>query len=217
MLSLIHQKELERLSIEKYELILKFIYNFFICYAIIGEEKSNKLEDVVYKYARSIEEQYSDDLLQDFANNLKQKMPGLIWFQNAFKNVGWSNHHDLYRGDKNKKRVQLILEVIEKHKSQSHIVQDFTIEHIVPDSDSIESAQIGNLIPLESKLNERCGSKSYPDKLSIYDESRFFTARGVARRYKDKTFIPEQRTNFLAKLIYNNILELNQFDFPQEK
>ncbi len=216
LLSLIHQRELEYISTNKYNLILKYIYNFFVCYSIIGEEKSNKLEDVVFRYARLIEEDYSDELLQEFADNLKSKLPGFDWFQNAFINIGWSNCHELYRGEKNKNRVQIILEVIEKYMSQSQIVSDFTIEHVIPDSAGIESAQIGNLIPLEEPLNRRCGDKSVEDKLSIYGESSFASARGTAQRYNGKEFKPEARTKFLAKLIYNNILELNQFDFSND-
>lgn len=216
LLSLIHQRELEHLGPVKYDLILKYIYNFFVCYTIIGEEKSNKLEDVVFKYARLIEEQYSDNLLQEFANNLKNKLPGFDWFQNAFMNVGWSDHHELYRGEKNKNRVQIILEVIEKFMSQSHKVHEFTIEHIIPDSVGIESAQIGNLIPLERPLNDRCGALPISEKLPIYSESGFTTARGVAKIYAEKRFVPAKRTEFLAKLMYNNILELNQFDFSQD-
>lgn len=213
LLSLIHQRELEKLSPEKYELILRYIYNFFVCYTIIGEEKSNKLEDVVFKYARLIEESYSDVLLQEFADNLKNKLPGFEWFKNAFMNVGWSDHHDLYRGDKNKNRAQIILEVIEKFTSQAHKVHEFTIEHIVPDSAGIESAQIGNLIPLERALNDRCGARPVEEKLAIYAESGFATARGVSTRFKGKTFEPKNRTEYLARLMYNNILELNQYDF----
>lgn len=213
LLSLIHQKELGYLSVDKYELTLKYIYNFFVCYTIIGEEKSNKLEDVVFKYARLIEENYSDGLLQEFADSLKGKLPSYEWFLNAFKNVGWSEHHGLYMGEKNKTRVQIILEVIEKFMSQSHSAHEFTIEHIIPDSVGIDSAQIGNLIPLERTLNDRCGTKTLNEKLLIYEESGFTTARGISKRYKNKEFDPTKRTEFLAKLMYNNILELNQLDF----
>ena len=55
---------------------------------IISEEKSNKLEDVVFKYARMLEDSYSDELLQEFSNNLKRKIPNYEWLLNAFKNIG---------------------------------------------------------------------------------------------------------------------------------
>lgn len=216
LLSLIHQRSLGKLSSQKYELTLKYIYNFFVCYTIIGEEKSNKLEDVVFKYARMLEDSYSDELLQEFANNLKRKIPSYEWFLNAFKNVGWSNHYDLYKGEKNKTRVQIILEVIELFVSQAHNAHDFTVEHILPDSDGITNAQIGNLIPLEDALNRSYANKSLTDKCGFYEKSSFTSARGIATRFREKPFDPSKRTEYLAKLMYNNILELNQFDYSKD-
>lgn len=216
LLSLIHQRSLGKLSSQKYELTLKYIYNFFVCYTIIGEEKSNKLEDVVFKYARMLEDSYSDGLLQEFANNLKRKIPSYEWFFNAFKNVGWSNHYDLYKGEKNKTRVQIILEVIEQFVSQAHNAHDFTLEHILPDSDGITNAQIGNIIPLEDALNRSCANKSLTDKCDFYEKSSFTSARGIATRFREKPFDPSKRTEYLAKLMYNNILELNQFDYSKD-
>lgn len=216
LLSLIHQRSLGKLSSQKYELTLKYIYNFFVCYTIIGEEKSNKLEDVVFKYARMLEDSYSDELLQEIANNLKRKIPSYEWFLNAFKNVGWSNHYDLYKGEKNKTRVQIILEVIELFVSQAHNAHDFTVEHILPDSDGITNAQIGNLIPLEDALNRSCANKSLTDKCGFYEKSSFTSARGIATRFREKPFDPSKRTEYLAKLMYNNILELNQFDYSKD-
>lgn len=216
LLSLIHQRSLGKLSSQKYELTLKYIYNFFVCYTIIGEEKSNKLEDVVFKYARMLEDSYSDELLQEFANNLKRKIPSYEWFLNAFKNVGWSNHYDLYKGEKNKTRVQIILEVIELFVSQAHNAHDFTVEHILPDSDGITNAQIGNIIPLEDALNRSCANKSLTDKCDFYEKSSFTSARGIATRFREKPFDPSKRTEYLAKLMYNNILELNQFDYSKD-
>lgn len=202
LLSLIHQRSLGKLSSEKYELTLKYIYNFFVCYTIIGEEKSNKLEDVVFKYARMLEDSYSDELLQEFANNLKRKIPSYEWFLNAFKNVGWSNHYDLYKGEKNKTRVQIILEVIETFESQAHNAHEFTVEHILSDSDGIGNAQIGNLIPLEDVLNRNCANKSFVAKCDFYERSSFTSARGIATRFREKPFDPSKRTEYLAKLMF---------------
>ena len=151
-----------------------------------------------------------------YANNLKRKIPSYEWFLNAFKNVGWSNHYDLYKGEKNKTRVQIILEVIELFVSQAHNAHDFTVEHILPDSDGITNAQIGNLIPLEDALNRSCANKSLTDKCGFYEKSSFTSARGIATRFREKPFDPSKRTEYLAKLMYNNILELNQFDYSKD-
>lgn len=211
-----HQKEKEILDAKKYELTLKYIYNFFVCYTIIGEEKSNKLEDVVFKYSKLLEENYSDKVLQEFATDLKGKLPGYEWFLNAFKNIGWSKHFGLYTGDKNKKRVQVVLEVIEKFVSQRNEVSEFSIEHMLPDAEDIKNSQIGNLIPLEAKLNGNLGKKPLSEKWDVYEKSTFFSCRGVVKQYKSKSFDPQKRTEFLAKLIFNNVLKLNQFDFLKD-
>ena len=68
---------------------------------------------------------------------MKKKLPGYDWFLNAFKNIGWSKHYDLYKGEKNKQRVQIILEAVEQFVSQRDWVQKFTIEHMLPDADNI--------------------------------------------------------------------------------
>ena len=44
----------------------------------------------------------------------------------------------------------------------------------------------------------------------MYEQSNFSTARGIKQRYAGKEFNPSQRTKYLAKLVYNNILELEQ-------
>lgn len=213
LLSLIHQKNKEKITDEDYMLALKYVYNFFVCYSIIGEEKSNKLEDTVFKYAPLLENNYSKQVLQEFANSLKSRLPGYEWFLNSFKNIGWSNHYDLYKGEKNKDRVQIVLEVIEEFVSQSHVVTDYTIEHILPDSQSIENSQIGNMIPLEEPLNRQVGDKDIVEKYEIYKQSGFASARNFATRYQDMEFKPSQRTEFMAKMIFNNVLELDQFGF----
>lgn len=216
VLSLLHQKELGNLSEDLYEQSIKFIYNFFVCYTLIGEEKSNKLQDVVYKYASILENEYSYEKLKAFGRTLKKKIPDYEWFLNSFRNLGWSNHSEMFKGEKNKQRVQITLEIIEKFVSQKFEVTEFTIEHILPDSDNDENAHIGNLIPLEGKLNERCGKKSLEEKYKIYVNSNFTTARNVVAIYKDKEFDVSKRTEFLCKLVYNDILELTQLDYSDD-
>lgn len=216
ILSLIHQKEIGKLTEGLYKQTLRFIYNFYVCYNIIGEERSNNLQDIVKKYAPILEDDFNKANLELFARSLKGKIPSLTWFESSFDNLGWSNHSEMFRGEKNKTRVQITLEIIEKFVSQRNDIGEFTIEHVLPDSYGEENAHIGNLIPLEDALNQRCSTKSLQDKYAIYSGSTFKTAQNFAERYNTKEFKPKDRTLFLARLIYNNILALNQFDFKND-
>lgn len=213
LLSLLHQKEMGALKEEEYKDVLNYLYNFFVCYTIIGEEKSNKLRDTVIKYAVLLENEFSKSILLEFGKSIKKKIPSYNWFEHSFENLGWSNHTEIFKDSRNKQRVQVTLEIIEQFVSQRFEIGEFTIEHILPDSQGEENAHIGNLIPLEAKLNKQCEDKPLDEKYKIYEKSNFVTTRGISRQYGNKKFNPENRTKYLAKLIYNNILELKQLNF----
>ncbi|MDE7445316.1 MAG: HNH endonuclease family protein [Lachnospiraceae bacterium] len=209
IMSLMHQKMLEKLSTELYEEILKYLYKFFVCYKIIGEENSNKLSDTIYKYSYLIEIEYSDSKIKECINALNEKLPTLDSFINTFKNIGWSNHWGIYKDSRSKERCQLILEILEKYVANREINIPVTIEHILPDSERIENAQIGNLLYLEENLNQQCADKTLERKMDIYEKSSLTSPIGFAKRYRNKSFNPDDRTVFLARLIYNNILDIN--------
>lgn len=206
ILSLKHRLSLEQISVDKYNSILQFLYYFFVCYKIIGQENSNMLSDTVYKYAYQIETNFSDTLLEESLNSMRSKLPTLESFKNSFKNVGWSHHWPIYEDSKNKERCQLVLALIEKYISGRDLNMCVTIEHILPDAECIDNAQIGNLFYLEDHLNERCKDKPLNEKMDIYNESVLECPRGFVRRYTGKNFSPEGRTAFLAQLLYNNVL-----------
>ena len=127
------------LSQEKYEETLLFLYDFFICYTIIGQENSNKITNAIYKNSSILENHYSDSALECFISELKNKLPSKEVFLKAFSNLGWSHHAGYYDDDRNKERVQVVLEVLERYKCASKQCAAFTIEHILDDTNSPEN------------------------------------------------------------------------------
>lgn len=208
LLSLIAKNAEGHLSDRLYESTIVFLYNYYVCYNIIGEESSNRLTDIVNKYAAKINRDCSETVIKTFVDELRKKLPSESMFINAFNNVGWSHHASIYEGEKNKTRVQTILEVFERHNNLGHCADDFTIEHVLPDSEGMENGQIGNLIPLEEALNRRCIGKGLNEKMEIYKESQYSTARKLSERYSKKGFDPKSRTEHMAKAFYKNILKL---------
>ncbi len=207
LLSLIHQKELNTLSNDAYEQAILFLYDFFICYNIIGQENSNKITNTVYSMANELENNFSDQTLQRLISKLNGKLPNKDSFISAFSLVGWSHHGGFYDDDKDKERVQIILEVLERHKSASGRCDGFTIEHILDDSAGTQNGKIGNLIPLEEQLNKQCSGKSYAEKIIIYEKSSFQTARNISIRYKtEDSFNIDTRTKLMAEEIYSRVL-----------
>ena len=209
-LSLLHQAELGNISEENLVKVLKCIQYFFVCYNLISKETSNKISEGIQKYASQIENEYSQDVLRNFLQHLKNRMPTKLEFRNAFKLIGYSNHCEFYHDSKNKQRAELALGILEQIKSGRVEVPSFTIEHILPDSQNRDNAVIGNLMPLENNLNELCGDKTLIEKIPIYNRSNFLTARNVADRYiEDITkFNANSRGNIMADEIYNEITSI---------
>lgn len=209
LLSLITKKEEGELDEHLYERTIKFLYNFYICYNIIGEENSNRLTDIVNKFSAKINRDCSEENIQMFVDELRSKLPSKEMFINAFKNVGWSHHSSIYEGEKNKTRVQTVLEVFERFNNANFCLENFTIEHILPDSSSPENGQIGNLIPLEENYNLHCKDKELNDKMAIYQKSVYASTRMFAQRYRTRDFDPAQRSVRMAEMFYDKILRLS--------
>lgn len=214
VLSLLSAYSSQKINEVEYMEALRFIKNFFVCFTIISSEKSNKLTDVVEKYAQIIETEPSHETISAFIASMKRKLPSLITFKRLFSELGYSKHYEYYKDNTKKNQVLAALKLIESYQSPGFSTNDMTIEHIIPDSDSKESATIGNLTLLERKLNEKCEDKILEEKLLIYSDSNFRMTRNINSIYKGKpsSFNIYRRAELMAELIYNDILKFNVFN-----
>ena len=204
ILSLMSKRSEGVLSVQDYEKALLFIQYFFISYNLILQETSNKISDSIQKYAYMLENEYNRDVLIDFINHLISKMPTRDAFYNAFKLLGWSHHFPAYKDSTRKKKVQIVLMVLESITSSSNILPDFTIEHIDLDSENSENALIGNLLPLEESINSNCKNKSIDEKIDYYRQSNFKITRNFADYYNQNgRFDHNLRALQMAKKLYD--------------
>lgn len=207
LMSLMHAHEMERLSDSAYNDAVEFIYRFYICYKIIGGMESNHLTDSIVKHSYAIELNCTEDAIDEWKASFNYKLPSEETYRNSLLSLGWSHVWPLYSGNKLKDRCKLVLTLLEELKTQSIPSDDYTIEHVLPDSESQGNALIGNLVLLEDSLNKRCKNKPLKEKISIYAESRFKTTRAFAERYKDSSFNIEKRINYMAKDLFNQIAD----------
>lgn len=208
ILSLMHMNKLYKLNNDDYFKVLNFIYFFYVCFNVIGEEKSNKIDEPINKYASLIERDMTLGKVKEFVKSMIDRLPPREAFMLKFEAVGYSNHVKFYQGSKNKERAYLVLELIEQKLSKRTRIDEFTIEHVCPDSQGEENACIGNLIPLESTLNERCEDWAIKDKIGVYEDSNFATARNLAKRIEKENgvFDSKKRSHYLGSMIYDDIV-----------
>ena len=210
ILSLLSAYEAQKIDKDVYLSALRFLKNFFICFTIISSQKSNKLTDVIEKYGQLIEREGSSEVLSGFVESMKRKLPSLETFIGVFKDLGYSNHYDFYNDQSKRTQSFAALELIESYMSPYTKTNALTIEHIIPDSDSKESATIGNLTLLEPDINRKCKNLELAKKITYYMDSNIRMTRNIASRYGEH---PEKfnigiRAELMAKMIYNDILKL---------
>lgn len=207
ILSLMHQLDLEKITNEQYEKAITFIKQFFICYTLIGKEKSNTITSVISEYAFKLEKNFNNDALSKFYESFKKRIPNKEWFKKAFSTIGYSNHFKFYKDPKETEKAKLVLEIYEEYLGNKNMPEDYTIEHILPDSEGEQNSNIGNLLPLEKSLNERCDNLPLKQKISIYKESEFKSVKRFVKSYenKEETFNVENRMSHLADDFYKMI------------
>lgn len=204
ILSLMHRHELEEISDEEYSELLDFIYKFYVCYKVIGGLESNQLTDAITKYSYEIEANYyPGKTIDDWLSSFTDKLPTFESFQNSFSTLGWSHKHAIYKDMKHKEQCRVVLELLEQSQSGQNLVDDYTIEHIMPDSLEEQSASIGNLLLLEKHLNTRCKNLPLCDKIPIYLESRFSTTRSFAKHYSTHEFSIQGRRDYMAQMVFD--------------
>lgn len=207
LLSLMHRHEDGSIGDDDYAEALRFLRTFYICHKVIGGLDSNQLTDSICKHAYDLEMTYKPESLTAWKDSFRRKLPTSDAMRDALLTLGWSNHWGRYEGSSNKDRCKLVIELLEEAATGCPVSAEYTIEHVLPDAEGPASALVGNMIPLEPKLNNRCADKPLEEKLAIYAESNFATARYFARRYEQVNFDVRVRTEHVAKKLYELVAE----------
>lgn len=204
-----------KINIDVTENFFTFIKHFYFAYGVVCKGKSNTIEDMVYDYARDIENNFSNEKFHEMLAKLRSYYPPFTQFQSSFKLLGYSNTVKSFRTPSKKKNVQYILKTIEmfyQSTTNELSVSDFTIEHIANDDGTEVHCRIGNLLPLATKINNNAGDNGFGEKIEYYKKSNLLSVKKFVERYGAKTSWNEKdidiRSEYMADLAYNKIWKL---------
>lgn len=209
ILGLMHQRDIGVLSELDYERYLEYIYEYFVCFHVIGEQTSNKIEDIIEGYAYKIENDFSYVLLEKLKKSMTARLPTKENFCNSIKRICYSNYWKAFSGRIKRENVHAICEVVEQELGYIGNFDECNIEHCLPDCESQNNAIIGNLFLLESTLNDCCQNKSLSEKIPFYKQSRFKLPAIIVDAYeKGEDFNKENRTQWFAEILYDYITKI---------
>lgn len=214
IMGLMHQKEMSFMSEVEYLEAIKYLYAFFVCYNVIGEQTSNKIEDIVYGYSEKIENNYSNEVILNMKKSMGERIPSERHLKNSIRNIKYSNKVKAYSGNKKAENVRAIFEFIEREMGCTLDLptDSINIEHCYPDSqdDGNElNFSLGNLMLLEKSLNDECQNKNLINKIDIYKRSLLKCPQNLVDNLKNCNFDIKERLNKIVEIIYLYIQRLS--------
>ena len=212
ILGLMHQKDIANITEAKYEESINYLYLFFICYNVIGEQTSNKIEDVVYGYSEKLENQFSMQVLSNFKTSMVERLPSEQQFKQTIKNIKYSHVRKAYSSSRKAENVRAIFEILERDAGcEEDLSADKTnIEHCYPDSLSEDNDVVGNMMLLEKSIEGQCKDRSIKEKKELYKTTKLHLPIQLVNEIGDTdNFDIEERTKRIADSLYKIIKQLS--------
>lgn len=172
LMALLHAKSRDIISSQMLKKTVKYLEGFHFAYSVLTAGRSNKIEAFLSSFAiglrKSTSKQESLQIIKQLITNLDSLYPGFDKFQEAFVRLVYTKNNVA-----SNVLTRYALRRLCCFYCKQEIVQgDLTVEHISSESEGEQSTQIGNLILLESKLNNEADNLSYEEKRLIYAKSK---------------------------------------------
>lgn len=207
LMALMHAKRSDLISLSYYKKAVNYLENFHFAFNVVVSDRGNKLDSIYSSFAVSLkgastkEEAHRmiDELL---IGKLEPLFPKFSKFAEEFIKFSFSK-------DKlpSNVKTKYVLYKLNSAYSESEIFEDsMTVEHIVPESNSMANRTIGNLILLENSLNGEAGDEGFQIKKSVYAKSRSpWVAAFLAKHSEWNETMFEERSKQMAKEYYEKI------------
>ncbi|WP_054850766.1 DUF262 domain-containing protein [Olleya sp. ITB9] len=184
------------------------IEKFHFLFTAISSQRASGLESLYSKHSRSLRKLTDKgkikDNLKDLFEKLKTKTPDIEIYKTNFFKLRFTN-----KITRDKKLIQYIFSTLENNTKETDElkVYNITLEHIESQKNNeLWVSQMGNLLPLDGKINSKIGNIGFDKKIEKFKKSELKTVKEFCIKYDtekswDKT-IAENRTNELSEITY---------------
>jgi len=207
ILALYDMKEKGLIKLAELKDCIYYFENFHFAYNTIASLPTNRLEGIYSTFAISLRKCNNQADIKTQINKIKEELskifPTYQDFENGFTALSFSK-----KENSSNVKTKYALNKINAYYQQTDIFsEDGSIEHIAPESEGQENLNIGNLIVLESSLNQEAGNLPYEDKLDIYEKSEYKQVKAFIgdKQIWNRSMIAD-RAKALAKIYYEDIL-----------
>lgn len=209
ILALLDIKTRDLISSASFKKAIIFIETFIFVYSGLLKKPANiyesRFSNLAIKLRKVGTKKDTNLLIDEFLyRGFKGKFPEKDEFISAFLKLSFSkgSHHSNVMTKYALNKISINLDNTDIYHNDS------SIEHIVNEDRRIESTLcIGNLICLESKLNNEADNLDFEEKAEVYKKSKYSQVEKFCQKYNKFTLEDiEKRSIDLANYYYDNIL-----------
>lgn len=208
LMALFEAKDKDLLKLSQVKKCIYYLEGFHFSYNAIASKPTNRLESLYSTFAiklrNATNKVEAQNCIDELVNNLEKIYVSYQEFEEKFIQLRYSK-----KDDSSNLKTKYVLNKINTHYENTDLFDDEgSVEHILSEAaDPKNNNNIGNLILLEQKLNERADNLSYDQKKEIYKESRYKWIDEFLSDHDDWNVGSfEERSKALSKFYYTKIL-----------
>lgn len=207
IMALLDAKERNAITMKQLKDIVLYMENFHFAYTALLSKGTNRVDKhysaFAIKLSKSLDTQRTNMAIEELKKVIEPLFPSFEDFCNKFISLSFSKADNL-----SNMKTKYAVSKLNSYYSESDIFDDNgSIEHILPESNEL-SLNIGNLILLELKINNKAKNDSYLTKKGFYEESNYKWVQRFVKEHKDwNESEVANRAKQLAQIYYENIFK----------
>lgn len=209
LLALMDIKNKDLISTSKFKEAILYIENFVFMYTGIGKNPANiyelRFSNLAINLRKTTSKSESNDILRrDLYEAFSEYEPDYTEFEQSFITLTYRKG----RFNSNILTKYIINKIGAFYQGDETSIPNNSIEHIISENtENNQTLNIGNLILLETNLNNDANDLSYEEKKEIYLTSRNNQVKDFVGEYDNFTLDDiEVRAKKLSKWYYENVL-----------
>lgn len=213
LMALLYAKQKAYLGMAAFKKCVLYLENFHFAFNVIVSDRGNKLDTIYSKFAIEMCKSQNKSQSQSLVDGLIIKMNELFPSYNKFRDEFIKLQFFKASQPTNVKSRYALYKLNAFYSGEEVFPTNLSVEHILSESKSEDSCSIGNLILLETTLNNEAGDEDYIKKKPIYNKSSVKWVKQFIVEYQDwreNEFV--LRAKEMAKVYYTKIFGVDVKD-----
>ena len=209
LLALFDVKQREIIDLTMLRSTLSYLENFHFAYNAVLANRTNRLEKIYSPFAIALRQATSKAEARNIIQSklitpLNALFPTFESFSEKFIELNFTKADK----DSNMKTKYAISKLNSLYMKTEVFADDGSVEHIISEREGGDTLNIGNLILLESSLNQEAGDKEYSDKRTVYAKSHYPWVENFIAEHSDwDSSMIKERAKKLSRVYYKCILK----------